>query len=269
MKMDRVRHVSGDRILALALVLILVLTGCGSGKQVPIRGQKPETSGEVSGGAADVASGGAGAIPTPAISEEKALERAEQLTARMSLDEKVSQMVVGYMDIREAAKYFPEESSTMESSGDIIPESQESLMTVRQTASDKYIPRISAGVDKIMMSIRSYPKITAMITPAFMSFEIVTSLLRTEMGFDGVVYTPPLNDYRLQKRYPEDTDGYLAVEAVKAGCDVLYQPKDKARAIQALRIAVNTGNMSEERINASVVRILKEKLKKNPEWEVK
>ena len=40
----------------------------------------------------------------------------------------------------------------------------------------------------------------------------------------------------------------------------MYQPKDKDRAAQALRIAVNTGNMSEERINASVVRILKSKL---------
>ena len=243
------------RMTALGMVIAMALTACGSGEPAPIRGQKPTPTLEPA-----AVSGDAVSASKPVMSEEQAQEEAERATAGMSLDEKVSRMVVGYMDIREALRYFPEESSTLASSGSVIPESQDSLMTVRSRVNEVYASRISNGAGKVMMGLTSYPKITAMITPSFMNYEVVTSLLRTELGFNGVVYTPPLNDNRLQKRYPHDADAYLAVEAVKAGCDVLYQPKDKDRTIQALRIAVNTGNMSEDRINVSVVRILKDEL---------
>lgn len=242
------------RRAAIGLVMAMLLTACGSGEPAPIRGQKPTAS--VSPTPAAV-SGSALTIPAAVMSEEEAQENAERLVRKLSLDEKVSLMVEGYMDIRETLRYFPEGKEMSESTEGRIPESMDSLMTVRDVVNESYAPVIADGADRVMMTITSFPKISAMITPAFMSYEVVSSLLRTELRFDGVIYTPPLDDYRLAKRYPDDTDGYLAVEAVKAGCDVIYRPKDKGRAAQALRIAVNTGNMSEDRINASVVRIMK------------
>ncbi len=267
-------HVSArlsiSRIAAAGLALAIALTACGTGEPAPKRGQPPaatkqaaeETSEEM-----PVVSGQSVSIPKFVMSGDQALEEAGKIISRMSLDEKVSLMVVGYMDIRDTLRYFPEDNTP--TTGEVIPESQYSLMTVRSKVEETYAPFLGKGADKVMMSLTSYPKITAMITPAFMSYEVVTSLLRTELGYDGVVYTPPLNDPRLLKRYPGDTDEYLAVEAVKAGCDILYQPKDKNKSIQALRIAVNTGNMSEDRIDASVIRILKSRLMRGEEIETK
>ncbi|HAK58289.1 MAG TPA: hypothetical protein DCP06_04850 [Lachnospiraceae bacterium] len=270
------------RSCAIALTAVLVLSGCGAAgpdEPKPHNGST-DAPGAVSGPAAEAVSGEA-----VRLSPDRALEIAQNITLRLSLDEKVAMMVKGYDDIDHMLKYFPDvdeedgdedtDSDTTDTPGDasgdipgdgtgistdVIPEDTDSLMTIRDKISERYTEPIGAGADRIMMSVTAYPKISAMITSAFLSYEVVTSLLRTELGFDGVIYTPPLNDNRLIKRYPDDTDGYLAVEAVKAGCDIIYQPRDKQRAIQALRVAVNTSNMSMDRIDASVVRIIKQRL---------
>ncbi|MBO6108472.1 MAG: hypothetical protein J6P16_03600 [Eubacterium sp.] len=244
------------RFIFLIMALCLFVTGCTDSHEgtvpLPETGHTSEVSGTVTGGAVSP--------DAVNVSFDEAMEKAQQITSGLSLDEKLSFMVVGYENISRIPKYFPGDGKIPDDKNGTVPQISDSLITVRDFISENYSDILAAGTDRIMMSPAAYPKISAMITSAFLSYDIVTSMLRTELGFDGVVYTPPLLIQYLRTRYPEDPDGYMAVEAVKAGCDIIYQPRDKKRAIQALRIQVNTGNMPVERIDASVVRILRSRL---------
>ena len=89
--------------------------------------------------------------------------------------------------------------------------------------------------------------------PAPLSYEIVTGLLREEMGFNGVVMTDAMEMSALTKYY---TGGQAAVMAIQAGVDILLCPGDLDGTIAALEAAVEDGSISEERLDESVQRIL-------------
>ena len=245
-KNTRLHLSAGKRIGSVFLITLLVLTGCGGKERTTL----PKPSSE------NLMNEETAAVEVEEIDPDYAEEQAEAAVNRMSLDDKLELMVSGYENIGTMYRYFPGDQTMEEGTPGKIPECRDSLMTLRSSLDERYSDMKEDGNGRVMMSLEAYPKVTAMITPAFMSYEIVTSLLRTEMGFEGVVYTPPLNDARLSGKYPKDTDGYLAIEAVKAGCDVIYQPQDRDRVIQALRIEVNTDNMSVDRIDLSAIRVM-------------
>ena len=88
--------------------------------------------------------------------------------------------------------------------------------------------------------------------PAPFSYAIVTELLRGELGFEGVVITDALEMQAL-KNY---SAGETAIKAILAGVDLLLCPSDLDETIRALTEAVESGEISEERIDESVLRIL-------------
>ena len=90
--------------------------------------------------------------------------------------------------------------------------------------------------------------------PALLSYKVVTELLREEMGFDGVVMTDSLQMQAMTDHYGS---GEIAVGAVKAGVDILLCPKSLDEAIDALTKAVESGEITEERLDESVLRILR------------
>jgi beta-N-acetylhexosaminidase len=104
----------------------------------------------------------------------------------------------------------------------------------------------------IMTAHVAYPALTRDDTPATLSREIVTGLLREEMGFDGVVVTDALLMGAIAGRYGA---GESAVLALEAGVDVLLMPPDVEQTIAAVRQAVADGRLSEERIDESLERI--------------
>ena len=115
---------------------------------------------------------------------------------------------------------------------------------------------IDAGADSVMMGhiiVESVSK-----EPALFSYELVTKLLREEMGFDGVVMTDALNMKAVAGQY---SNAEVVVKSVKAGVDMLLAPEDLDGAIQAIINAVENGDIPESRIDESVVRILR--LKEN------
>ena len=112
---------------------------------------------------------------------------------------------------------------------------------------------IDAGADAVMIG---HLTVTAVSNePALFSHEIVTDLLRREMGFSGVVITDGLRMGALSGY----SDGEVAVRAVKAGVDILLCPRDLDAAAEGLIAAVGRGEISEARINESVLRILRMK----------
>ncbi|RGL92927.1 MULTISPECIES: glycoside hydrolase family 3 protein [Hungatella] len=92
--------------------------------------------------------------------------------------------------------------------------------------------------------------------PAPFSHKIVTELLRQELGFDGVIITDGLQMKAMTDFY---SDGEIACSAVKAGVDMLLCPANPEEAAAALEDAVINGDLTESRIEESVLRILKMK----------
>lgn len=114
---------------------------------------------------------------------------------------------------------------------------------------------IDAGADAVMIGHLIVSDVSD--EPALFSRELVTSLLREKMGFDGVVMTDGLQMQAMTDHY---TSGEIAVKAVQAGVDILLCPADLEQAVTALEQAVAVGTISEARIDESVLRILNLKL---------
>ena len=114
---------------------------------------------------------------------------------------------------------------------------------------------IAAGADAVMMGHLILPDIDGQ--PALMSYKIVTEILREELGFDGVVITDSLEMQAMTDHYGS---GEIAVKAVQAGVDLLLSPQSLDKAITALTQAVEDGAITQERLDESVLRVLRLKL---------
>lgn len=115
---------------------------------------------------------------------------------------------------------------------------------------------IDAGADAVMIGHLIVSDVSD--EPALFSYELVTDLLREEMGFTGVVITDGLQMQAMTDHY---SSGEIAVKAIQAGVDILLCPSDLEEAVTALEQAVADGTISEARIDESVLRILNLKLK--------
>jgi beta-N-acetylhexosaminidase len=115
---------------------------------------------------------------------------------------------------------------------------------------------LDAGVLSVMTGHLSTPAVDKSNAPASISSVMTTDLLRTTLGFQGLVVTDAMNMRAVSKRYSNDE---AAVMAVRAGNDVILMPPDADGAIDAIVRAVKRGDITEHRIDESVRRILKAK----------
>ena len=115
-----------------------------------------------------------------------------------------------------------------------------------------FIAGIEAGVEMIMIGHVSLPQITGDNTPATISEEIISNLLRKELGFDGVVITDAMNMGAITKYYKANDAATLAL---KAGADMILMPENFELAYKGVLEAVQNGTLSEERIDDSLTRV--------------
>ena len=116
---------------------------------------------------------------------------------------------------------------------------------------------IEAGARAVMTSHIELPSLDPHpARPATLSHLIVTGLLRTEMGFDGLVFTDSM---RMRGVTDLVAAGEGAAGAIAAGHDVVLHPPDSAAAFAGLRGAVEDGTLTEARIDQSVRRMLEAK----------
>ena len=92
--------------------------------------------------------------------------------------------------------------------------------------------------------------------PATVSENIITKLLKNELGFDGLVVTDAMVMNGISKQFES---GDASVRALKAGNDLLLMTPNVDTAITAVANAVKRGEISEERINISVRKLLQAK----------
>jgi beta-N-acetylhexosaminidase len=116
---------------------------------------------------------------------------------------------------------------------------------------------IAAGVDSVMVAHVTVPALdpdpnhVATISPA-----IVSDLLEKQLGFKGIIVTDALDMAGLTHLFSNDI-GRAAVEAFKAGNDLLLIPADFPASYNSMLKAVQSGEISRERLDHSVLKLLK------------
>ena len=155
-------------------------------------------------------------------------------------------------------KHFPGHGDTAEDSHSGYARSYKSLDELENCEFLPFRAGIEANASFVMMSHISLPNVLDDQTPASLSHEIVTDILKKKLRFSGIIITDALNMGAIAQNY---SSGEAAVMAVEAGVDMLLMPADFQTAYEGLINAVYEGRVSEERIDESVLRILQVKRK--------
>ena len=156
-------------------------------------------------------------------------------------------------------KHFPGHGAT---AGDTHEGFAYTDQTLEELWEEELLPfrnAVEAGADCVMAAHIAVPAVTGDDTPASLSETMIDEILRQKMGFEGVVVTDALNMGAIQDHY---SSGEAAVKALKAGADLLLMPSDFHKAKEAVAAAVENGELSQERIDQSVIRIGIMKLKR-------
>lgn len=174
----------------------------------------------------------------------------------------VSEMVVQEMkglheeQICTAVKHFPGHGATEEDSHQEVAYSNRTLEQIRECELLPFQSAIQEGTEFVMVGHISYPNITGNDEPASLSEYMITDLLRNELSYDGIVITDAMNMGAISQNYGS---GEATLKAVRAGADIILEPSDFQESYQELLEAVQRNEISEERIDESVRRILKVK----------
>jgi beta-N-acetylhexosaminidase len=175
------------------------------------------------------------------------------------VSELASAQVAGYHagGVSAVAKHFPGHGDTGVDSHFGLPEVTHTLEQIHQIDLPPFKADIAAGVDTIMTAHVVMPAIDPGI-PATMSHKILTGLLRDELGFDGLIVTDALDMAGATATYPPNV---APVKAMLAGADQLLVPPQMDTAYGAVLAAVRSGQISAQRLDESVYRILLHKFR--------
>lgn len=156
-----------------------------------------------------------------------------------------------------SAKHFPGIGGAAGDSHDGRIYSEKTLDEIRAEELRPFRAAIEADVPFIMVGHLSLPNVTGDNDPATLSSEIVTDLLRNELGYQGIILTDSMG-----MGAATDSLGVerLGVEPLKAGVDMVLMPADLHAAYQGVLDAVAAGELTEERIDESVRRVVQTKL---------
>ncbi len=157
------------------------------------------------------------------------------------------------------AKHFPGHGDTDVDSHTGLPVIDKSREEWERVDLPPFRRLVEAGVDMIMTAHVLMPQLDGSQEPATLSPELIDGVLRGELGYDGVVTTDALNMEGVRQTHD---DGEVAVRAVLAGADQLLMPPDLDLAYSAVLEAVQEGRISEQRLDESVLRVLKLKLRR-------
>ena len=156
-------------------------------------------------------------------------------------------------------KHFPGQGRAQ---GDPADGPSETTRTKEEMAAEEFLPfqaAVQGGCDMIMVGHVSASAILGEDSgPASLSDEMITGILRKELGYDGIIITDALNMAAVTQYYESDV---AAILALKAGADMVLEPEDFSLAYEGVLEAVQNGTISEERINDSLARIYRVKLR--------
>ncbi|MER6529893.1 glycoside hydrolase family 3 protein [Streptomyces sp. NPDC001508] len=168
----------------------------------------------------------------------------------------VAAEVTGYQSsgVAATAKHFPGHGDTAVDSHYGFPVITHSRDQWESLDAAPFRAAIAAGIDSIMTAHIQFPALDDSGDPATLSRPILTGILRGELGYDGVVVTDSLGMEGVRTKYGDDR---VPVLALKAGVDQLLNPPKLDVAWNAVLEAVRGGELTEARLDASILRILR------------
>ena len=161
-------------------------------------------------------------------------------------------------------KHFPGIGKTdvdLHADTSVVPVSKETLLNEDTKVFVDLVKQSKPNTYAIMVSHAMYPQIDP-DHPSSLSKAIITDWLRKDMGYNGVVVTDDMDMGALAKHY---TFGDMAVQSILAGSDILlvcHEYEHMQEAYNGLMKAVKDGQISKERLDESVKRILLMKITK-------
>lgn len=117
---------------------------------------------------------------------------------------------------------------------------------------------IAGGVDSVMSAHIAAPALDDPSTPATLSQPILTKLLREKMQFEGLISSDAMDMHAISKQW---SPAQAAVKAIQAGVDVLLLPANPEQAVEGIVRAVERGEISRQRLEESVARVLAAKIR--------
>ena len=178
-----------------------------------------------------------------------------------SSDPKVaSKMVESYLKgLRKAGilgclKHFPGHGDTQADTHFGYAVSHKTWEELAQCEMLPFRAGIRAGVPLVMTAHVSVPEVTGSEVPSTLSAEVLQEKLRGELGFQGVIITDAMEMGAIVREYPV---AEACIKALQAGVDILLCVGDYPKVFDAVLSAVERGELSEERIDQSVRRVLR------------
>lgn len=158
-------------------------------------------------------------------------------------------------DIVTVIKHFPGHGDTSVDSHLQLPKVNKSLEDLEKTELIPFKGAIEEGVDMVMIAHILLPQLDD--KPASLSPKIINGLLRKQMGYEGVVITDDMTMKAITNHYGIEQ---ASVDSIKAGSDLILVAHDYNKVVsvmKTIKAAVENGEISEERLNESVERIIK------------
>jgi len=183
--------------------------------------------------------------------------------------QQVSDMVVAYIHGAHAegmlttVKHFPGHGDTDTDSHLGVARVRGDMARLQSVELPPFRKAIDAGVDSVMVAHVSIPALepdpnrVATVSPA-----VVNDLLKKQLAFKGIVVTDALDMAGLTRLYASNI-GRAAVDAFKAGSDLLLIPADLEASYKAMLEAVKSGEIPTSQLDASVLKLLKAKASLN------
>ena len=154
-------------------------------------------------------------------------------------------------------KHFPGHGDTDIDSHNDLPVITKELDALRNLDIVPFKNVIDAGVMSIMAAHVAFPALeNNKNVPASLSQNVVTKLLKEELGFKGLVVTDALNMAGIIKHF---TTEQVALMCVDAGIDLILMPQGEQLTIDVIEKAVNDGKIRPDRIESSARKILEAK----------
>lgn len=182
---------------------------------------------------------------------------------------KVGQFVVAAVKgtqeegVSAVAKHFPGHGDTGTDSHLALPVIQADRKRLDQVELVPFRAAIEANVDAVMVAHISFPALEPDGLPATLSTRIITDLLKTELGFQGLVVTDAIDTMKAVTDHWGKSESFI--KAVQAGADALLVTEsfgEQARLYDAVLQAARSGQISKERLDDAVRRNLALKAKR-------
>lgn len=166
-------------------------------------------------------------------------------------------------NVNSCVQFFPGYGDVTTNPASARPVSSRSKEDIVENDYPIYEDAIEGGADFVMVSQIAYKSITGDV-PACLSSEVVTDMLRGDLGYDGIIITDYMNTRSLIMHYKHAD---AAVMAVEAGADMLFCSGDFKKAYNGILNAIEKGELTEERIDESLYRIYRVKYKNLIDYE--